>query len=359
MYRPLDSRGAKREAPPLVVGSRVKFTTDWWWSGGDSNPRPLECDSSALPAELPPHFEVVPTTRIELLDCIQLYLEAQTVKGIRPNTLETTAYYLRPFLQSLARQGVYALDAVKPHHLRRWLLERREAGLSPQTVRDSYALARGFWRWCVQQELTTNDPFAKVEPPKVERTLRRVLNPEQVERLLQATEGKGWLQRRDRALLLTLLDSGMRIHECHQLTVGDASQEALLIRGKGGKRRVVVLSGEVRLALRKYLLALPYRLNDDSPLWWGRYGILTLDGLKRAVVKIGVRAGVKVSPHDLRRTYATWSLRNGMSLEHLRRLMGHSDYRTLQQYVSILESDLKRAHAEHSPLTILRRKPRE
>ncbi|MFN3414672.1 MAG: site-specific integrase, partial [Thermoanaerobaculum sp.] len=106
---------------------------------------------------------MIPTTRIELLDCIQLYLEAQAVKGIRPNTLETTAYYLRPFLQSLVRQGVTTLDTVKPHHLRRWLLERREAGLRPQTVRDSYGIARAFWRWCLQQELTANDPFAKVE----------------------------------------------------------------------------------------------------------------------------------------------------------------------------------------------------
>ena len=246
-----------------------------------------------------------------------LYLDAQAVKGIRPNTLETTTYYLRPLLQSLARQGVYDLDSVKPHHLRRWLLERREAGLRPQTVRNCYGIARAFWRWCIEQELTTNDPFRKVEPPQVERQLRRVLNPEQVERLLQATEGKHWLRLRDRALLLMLLDTGLRISECHRLTVEDARQEFLIIRGKGGRRRVVVLSGEVRLALRRYLHACPYKPADDAPLWWGRYGVLTLDGLKRAVVKIGRRAGVQVSPHDLRRTCATWMLRHGINLEHL------------------------------------------
>ena len=295
-------------------------------------------------------------TRFELLECILLYLDAQAVKGIRANTLATTAYYLRPFLQSMARQGVYDLERVKPQHIRRWLLERREAGLRPQTVRDSYGIARAFWRWCIEQELTTNDPFRKVEPPKVEKQLRRVLTPEQVEQLLQATEGKHWLRLRDRALLLLLLDSGLRIAECHSLTAGDARYETVVIRGKGGRRRVVVLSGEVRLALRKYLHACPHAPSGDAPLWWGRYGALTLDGLKRAVVKIGMRAGVKVSPHDLRRTCATWALRHGMSIEHLRRLLGHSDFRTLQHYISVLENDLKEAHAQHSPLRALRRR---
>jgi integrase/recombinase XerC len=160
---------------------------------------------------------------------------------------------------------------------------------------------------------------------------------------------------------LLLLDTGLRIHEAHALTVEDASQDTVLIRGKGGKQRVVFLSHEVRLAIRRYLNACPYPLQEDSPLWWGEQGALTLYGLKRAVRRIGKRAGLKrpLGAHAFRRTFATWSLRNGIDLEQLRQLMGHSDYTVLRQYLALVEADLKRAHQQHSPLNNLRKRERK
>jgi integrase len=103
----------------------------------------------------------------------------------------------------------------------------------------------------------------------------------------------------------------------------------------------------------------PYPLNDDSPLWWGRYGALTLDGHKAGSdSKIGKRAGLPkpLGAHAFRRTFATWSLRNGIDLEHLRQLMGHSDYGVLRQYLALVEADLKQAHQQHSPLRNLRKR---
>jgi site-specific recombinase XerD len=181
-----------------------------------------------------------------------------------------------------------------------------------------------------------------------------------VEQILQACDGKDWLRLRDKALILLLLDTGLRIHEAHKLTVADAQQETVLIRGKGGKQRVVFLSAEVRLAIKRYLKACPYPLTDESPLWWGRNGALTLWGIMEVVEKIGKRAGLKrpLGAHAFRRTFATWSLRSGIDLEQLRQLMGHSDYSVLRQYLSLVEADLKRAHQQHSPLNNLRNRKR-
>jgi site-specific recombinase XerD len=245
---------------------------------------------------------------------------------------------------------------VQPAHIRKWLIHKQRKGVSPYTVRNAYRLPRLFWRWCLREELTTNDPFAKVEKPKVPPKVKPALTPEEVEQILQACNGKHWLRLRDKALILLLLDTGLRIHEAHNLTVADASQDALLIRGKGGKQRVVFLSHEVRLALRRYLNACPFAPTGDAPLWWGRFGALTLHGLKTAVRDIGARAGLKrrLGPHTFRRTFATWSLRSGIDLEQLRQLMGHSDYTVLRQYLALVEADLKRAHQQHSPLNNLR-----
>jgi site-specific recombinase XerD len=94
----------------------------------------------------------------------------------------------------------------------------------------------------LREELTENNPFAKVEKPRVPATVKPALTPDEVEAILRASEGKEWLKLRDRALILLLLDTGLRIHEAHALTVEDASRNALFIRGKGGKQRVVFLS---------------------------------------------------------------------------------------------------------------------
>jgi site-specific recombinase XerD len=245
-------------------------------------------------------------------------------------------------------------------HIRKWLIHRQQQGVSNRQLRNDYQSPATFWRWCLREELTTNNPFAKVEKPRQLPTLKPALTPDEVEQILQACEGKHWLRLRDKALCLLLLDTGLRIHEAHKLTVADAQQENVLIRGKGGKQRVVFLSHEVRLAIKRYLKACPYPLTDDSPLWQGVNGALTLWGIMEVVEKIGKRAELPkpLGAHTFRRTFATWSLRSGIDLEQLRQLMGHSDYTVLRQYLSLVEADLKRAHQQHSPLNNLRNRKR-
>jgi site-specific recombinase XerD len=174
-------------------------------------------------------------------------------------------------------------------------LYRQQHGISNAQLHNDYRKPRTFWNWCIREELTTNNPFAKVEKPKLQPTLKPALTPREVEQILQACDGKDWLRLRDKALILLLLDTGLRIHEAHKLTVADAQRETVLIRGKGGKQRVVFLSAEVRLAIKRYLKACPYPLTDESPLWWGRNGALTLWGIMEVVEKIGKRAETEAS----------------------------------------------------------------
>jgi len=295
----------------------------------------------------------------ELENAFQLWLESMQARGLSPKSIAGYASEVGQFVRFLREQlNLTDLDAVQPHHIRKWLIYRQQHGISNAQLHNDYRKPRTFWNWCIKEELTTNNPFAKVEKPKLQPTLKPALTPDEVEQILRACEGKDWLRLRDKALILLLLDTGLRIHEAHKLTVGDASQDAVLIRGKGGKQRVVFLSAEVRLAIRRYLKACPYPLTDDSPLWQGRNGALTLWGIMEVVEKIGKRAGLNrpLGAHTFRRTFATWSLRSGIDLEQLRQLMGHSDYTVLRQYLALVEADLKRAHQQHSPLNNLRKR---
>lgn len=264
----------------------------------------------------------------ELRESLQLWLESMQARGLSPKTLRNYRDTVGRFLNFLESLNLRTLDAVQPHHIRKWLLHRQAHGVSNYELHNAHRQPRTFWNWCMREGLTENNPFAKVEKPRLMPTAKPALSPEEVQALLNACEGKNWRRMRDKALILLLLDTGLRIHEAHALTVGDAKQERLLIRGKGGKQRLVFLSPEVRLALRKYLNACPYPLNDDSPLWWGTYGALTLWGMLEVIQKIGKRAGLPkhLGAHAFRRTFATWSLRSGIDLETLRQLMGHSDY---------------------------------
>ena len=296
----------------------------------------------------------------ELWECHNMWLESMQARGLAPKTLAIYRLEVGQFLRFLHELNLTTLDAVRPVHIRKWLIHRQQQGVSNRQLRNDYQSPATFWRWCLREELTTNNPFAKVEKPRQLPTLKPALTPDEIDALLRACDGKEWLRLRDKALILLLLDTGLRIHEAHNLTVEDASQDTLLIRGKGGKQRVVFLSAEVRLAIKRYLKACPYPLTDDSPLWQGMNGALTLWGIMEVVEKIGKRAELPkpLGAHTFRRTFATWSLRSGIDLEQLRQLMGHSDYTVLRQYLALVEADLKRAHQQHSPLNNLRNRKR-
>jgi site-specific recombinase XerD len=301
-------------------------------------------------------------TQSELEEAFHLWLESMQARQFSPNTLRGYRVNVGAFLRYLQENlNLTTLDAVRPAHIRKWLIYRQQHGVSNAQLHNDYRQPRTFWNWCIKEELTTNNPFAKVEKPKLQPTLKPALTPREVEQILQACDGKDWLRLRDKALILLLLDTGLRIHEAHKLTVADAQQETVLIRGKGGKQRVVFLSAEVRLAIKRYLKACPYPLTDDSPLWQGMNGTLTLWGIMEVVEKIGKRAELPkpLGAHTFRRTFATWSLRSGIDLEQLRQLMGHSDYSVLRQYLSLVEADLKQAHQQHSPLNNLRKHTRK
>lgn len=287
-----------------------------------------------------------------LSQLLELWLETLDARCCSQRTIVNHRGCVGKFIEFLNQETPDCTpEDVGPEHIRRWIIKRRNDGISSHTLHDDFRNPRTFWNWMLFEELTENNPFAKVQPPRKEKLLKPDLTPEQVDALLQATSGKQWFELRDRALILLLLDTGLRIHEAHRLTPACIGNDSLIIRGKGGKQRFVYLSPQVRLAIHRYLKFCPYEIGDDDPLWRGFQGPYSLNGLQQSVRTVGERAGVTpLGPHQLRRTFATWSLRSGCDIETLRRLMGHSSLAILQQYLSLVENDLKNAHEKHSPI---------
>ncbi|MFN4032444.1 MAG: tyrosine-type recombinase/integrase, partial [Fimbriimonadales bacterium] len=288
------------------------------------------------------HFSIVDTST-PLRETFELWLESLQACQASPKTIQGYRSEVGAFIRYLEAQGIAALGEVQPVHIRRWLIHRREQGVSEAQLHHDWRKPRTFWRWALREGLVDHDAFATVQAPKLRYAVKPCLTPEQVDALLKACEGKQWTRLRDKALLLVLLDTGARAGEVHSFRVANASRDTVWVQGKGGKQRPLFLSPETRLALRRYLNACPYPLTDDSPLWWGKYGALTLWGLLEVIEKIGKRAGISpLGAHIFRRTHAVWSLRSGIDLARLQQMLGHSSVSVLvKHYLPLVEDDLK------------------
>jgi site-specific recombinase XerD len=198
--------------------------------------------------------------------------------------------------------------------------------------------------------------------PKVEKRILPPFTEEDLHRLMSSCTRWDTVGLRDYAILLSLVDSGLRAEEFCSLKVGDLNMGdgTLTVRGKGGKYRQVRLGAKARGAIARMLAARQKAegsdVADEAPLW-PSYGLTNRENgalrstvLRQMLQRLGDRANVHpCSPHRFRRTFALMCLRAGMDLHSLRLLMGHSDLQILQRYLALDGSDAARAHEKFSP----------
>jgi site-specific recombinase XerD len=188
----------------------------------------------------------------------------------------------------------------------------------------------------------------KFPMPKLEKKRMPRYSEDQVEIILKACKDK-----RDRAFILLMIDSGLRRAEVIALNWSDVDMSSgivRVVRGKGGKARSVVIGIETRRALLKYRSEI--NSQDNQPVFQTRSGRrFTPSGLRSWLIRISKRAGMQnITPHALRRTFATLSIKGGMGLVHLQGLMGHACIKTTRDYIGLTDEDLVKAHEKHGPV---------
>ena len=273
-------------------------------------------------------------------------------------TIRTYDSCLRDFIAFLEGQGVTTPEAIAPSHIRAYLVSLQRQGLKDTTTQNRARVANIFCHFLVEEGIIPESPMRKVKMPRVDRRVLPAFSPEDVKRLLAAClsacrrPGASDDNPRDTAIVLCLLDTGLRAGEFVALNVADVDLKTGAVqvrRGKGGKGRVAFLGAKARKALLKYLLARG-EAKPDEPLWLsGRTGErLTAHGLASVLRDLGKRADVAhCHPHTFRRTFALWSLRAGMNVYALQQIMGHSDLSVLRRYLALVEQDLAEAHRKH------------
>ncbi|WP_025886334.1 tyrosine recombinase [Asaia prunellae] len=236
---------------------------------------------------------------------------------------------------------------------------QEKAGLSSRTTARRLSCLRQFYRFAVREGWCVSDPTEGVAMPRHQTALPRLLSQDQVTALIEQGCTGHDEPRRDvvsRAALELLYTTGLRISELLALPgrvfVRDAPM--VLIRGKGGRERLIPVSRGAREAA----LALLHHDRDlDSPyLFPGRQPSrpLTRQGFDKILYQVALRAGIDpdmVSPHVLRHSFATHLLERGADLRALQMLLGHADIATTQIYTHVMQERLRQVLAQHHPLS--------
>lgn len=288
-------------------------------------------------------------------------------RGARPNTLAAYRSDLDDFSDYLTASGTRLADATSDD-IRGYLGDLARRGLQPSSVARKLSAVRQLYRFLYAERYRADDPAAILEGPKRGRTLPKTLSIAEVERLIDAarTEAENAQlspaeqQRAARlhCLLELLYATGLRVSELVALPASAArrDQRMLMVRGKGGKERMVPLNDAAREAMARYRALLKETKYRDS-VWlfpsFGQDGHLTRQHFARDLKDLAVTCGLRpqaVSPHVLRHAFASHLLQNGADLRVVQTLLGHSDISTTQIYTHILEERLKTLVRDLHPL---------
>jgi len=299
-----------------------------------------------------------------LVSHLDAFLLAQEAAHNTPATLRHYRYTVGSFIRFLNHEAVTALQTITPYHIRAFLVSLERRGRKDTTL---HAHARGIkaWlNWLVREGVLASTPMRQVKMPKLEKRILPALSREDLQKLL-AARPKTPVGLRDRAIILCLLDSGLRAGEFCRLRLDDVDLRTgiLKVHGKGRKDRVTRFGAKARLALVRYL-ATRSRADSNSalsefyePLWiaytWDGQATgraLTTSGLRMLFRRLAARTGVQISAHQFRRTFALWCLRQGMDVYSLQMLMGHSDLHILRRYLDLAQADIEEAHRRYSPV---------
>ncbi len=229
--------------------------------------------------------------------------------------------------------------------------------LSGSSAGRTVVAVRGFHKFCVRDGLTELDPAAGVRPPSPAKRLPKALPLADVEAILDTAGAAGTsLALRDRALLELLYGTGARISEAVGLDVDDldVASGVVLLRGKGGKERLVPIGSYARAAIEAYLLRGRTELNSKgSPALFlnARGGRLSRQSAWTVIVRTAERAGVsaEVSPHTLRHSFATHLLEGGADVRVVQELLGHASVTTTQIYTLVTVDSLREVYAAAHP----------
>lgn len=296
---------------------------------------------------------------------IEGFLLSKSIEGLSPNTLVTYGYHLDHFKEYI---NDIELDQITVEHIQRFFYflkteyepKRWNKDISPltnRTLKNVWITLKSFYTWA-GKDLDLPDVMVKILPPKPNISEIDPLTQQEVKALLKVAEKKSNgdnhpFALRNKAIILVLLDTGLRASELCMLSICDVEMKTGKVKiesGKGNKMRFVYLGVASRKAIWRYLAS---RDEDPAaPLFIGENKKeIERTNLRKILSRIGEKAGIKdVYPHRFRHTFSIEYLRNGGDIFTLQVLLGHSSLEMVRHYSKIASIDTQRVHARAGPV---------
>jgi len=289
---------------------------------------------------------------------LKVFLLSCRVEELSPWTIKGYDQKLSVFVRFLA--GLEITDPhhitphhITPHHIRLFLLKLQDT-CQRVSVYNNYRAIKRFFAWMVDEGTLKQSPMSSIRLRKPPDKIIQPFKPEQIQDLLLLCDDSKFLGARNKAIILTFLDTGLRLSELANIQLKDIDfdRETIKVMGKGAKERVVRIGKKAQKAILRYLLM----RNDGLPCLWvsEERRPLTHWGIELMIGKLGKRAGftgVRCSPHTFRHSFATTCLRNGMGEFALQLILGHESLYMTRRYVSTLGvEDSFKAHQKASPV---------
>lgn len=287
-----------------------------------------------------------------------------TARGLSDATLRDYGNTIKRFSEFLGED--LPISGITTQHIERFLSS--QGHLSNKTLLNYHTGLSAFWTWATKEELVEKHIVRAIIAPKPEKREIVPFSENEIKLMLGSLEKSRAYTRpgkklsdhavlgaeRSRAILLLLLDTGMRASELCNLDIQhlDIRAQRVLVMGKGSKERMLPFSARTGQVLWRYLATRP-GAEKTEPLFTtldGRFR-MDRDDLRRRLSIIAGRAKVEgVHPHRFRHTFAIQFLRNGGDPYTLQVLLGHSTMEMVRRYLAIAQTDLERAHKRASPV---------
>ena len=289
---------------------------------------------------------------------------ANTIAAYRRDLRDAATYF------SAKRR---ALAKAQMAEIETYLASLSDAGLSAQTQARKLSALRQFFAFLYQEKIRSDNPTAVIATPRLGKPLPKTLGPNDIADLIKcAAKDDSPKGLRLQAMLELMYGAGLRVSELVSLPLGalqlaphgkSVTAEAMLVRGKGNKERLVPLNHHVREALSKYLAIRPiflpstkHQAPSTSPYLFPYHravGYLTRQQFGVMLKDLAIKAGLdpeKISPHTLRHSFASHLLEGGADLRVIQELLGHADISTTQVYTHVAGHKLKKMVEEKHPL---------
>ena len=284
----------------------------------------------------------------------EYYSELILIDGMSELTAQTYCISVREFLEFLEFRKL-PLEAVDLQTLYSFVIYRREHKVDEVTIAKDISSLRSFGFYLKRNKIWEENIVFELEKPKVTRKLPKVLDVDEVDRLLSVIDTSKPLGIRDRALYELIYSCGLRISEASGLLLSNVhlDEKTLIVRGKGNKERMIPFGTAAKEWLTRWIFEVRpgiVKNNNVNEVFVNARGKpLSRKGIWKNFQEMEQKSGVEAKVHTLRHSFATHLLSGGADLRAVQEFLGHSDLSTTTIYTHINDEELQSYHAGYFP----------